>query len=297
MVKKAIPVYDIPAIDEGARHGLLAAQLSGYVQRHYEHLHHPHRHSFYHLVLFTAGHGWHTIDFHRYPVQQGAAYFMSPGQVHGWEFEGPVEGYVVHFNETFFRSFLQDDRYLERFPFFSGDAAQGVCQLEKTELTKAVALFEGILGEATLDANHSIDLVRLQLLHYFILVERHCSSLGAKTIPAQKSLLLRNFRRLIEEHYAEWRLPKHYADVLYVTPNHLNALCRDLLGKTAGDLIRERVLLEAKRLLTAADLSVAAIADTLRFEDASYFGRFFRKYEGTTPEQFRKQQFSHRKTE
>ncbi|RYD88960.1 MAG: AraC family transcriptional regulator, partial [Sphingobacteriales bacterium] len=54
-------------------------------------------------------------------------------------------------------------------------------------------------------------------------------------------------------------------------------------------LIRERVLLEAKRLLSGSDSTVATIADALHFEDPSYFGRFFRKYEGVTPEQFRKQ--------
>ncbi|RYY38939.1 MAG: helix-turn-helix domain-containing protein [Chitinophagaceae bacterium] len=289
MVQKSIPVYDIPSIDDAARHGLLATALPGYVERHYAHLHHPHRHSFYHLVLFTAGSGTHTIDFCRFPVAPGAAYFMTPGQVHGWQFEGPVDGYLVHFNDSFFKNFLQDDRYLERFGFFAGDAAQGVCRFDEETTKQAVALFAEIVREAEAGDIHGLDVVRLQLLRYFILADRASGRGGAASQPSQKSMLLRNFRRLIDAHFAEWRLPKQYADVLYVTPNHLNALCRDLLGKTAGDLIRERVLLEAKRLLTGADLTVAAVADRLHFEDASYFGRFFRKYEGSTPEQFRKQ--------
>lgn len=54
-------------------------------------------------------------------------------------------------------------------------------------------------------------------------------------------------------------------------------------------MIRERVLLEAKRLLTNLNITAAEIAYTLNFQDNSYFSRFFRKYTGQTPETFRKQ--------
>ncbi|RYZ32209.1 MAG: AraC family transcriptional regulator, partial [Sphingobacteriales bacterium] len=69
---------------------------------------------------------------------------------------------------------------------------------------------------------------------------------------------------------------------------HLNALCQDLLGKTAGELIRDRILLEAKRLLVNADISISEIAWQLNFADNSYFSKFFKKQAGTTPEAFRK---------
>ena len=83
-------------------------------------------------------------------------------------------------------------------------------------------------------------------------------------------------------------MPKQYAELLYITPNHLNALCNDFLGVSAGTLIRDRVILEAKRLLINLDLMVAEIADRLNFSDQSYFIKFFKKYEGITPEKFRK---------
>jgi AraC-like DNA-binding protein len=76
--------------------------------------------------------------------------------------------------------------------------------------------------------------------------------------------------------------------MLYVTPNHLNVLSRDMLGRSAGEIIRDRVLLEAKRLLTNAAMTSAQIADELNFQDNSYFNRFFKKYEGVTPEEFRR---------
>ncbi|MBS1601630.1 MAG: AraC family transcriptional regulator, partial [Bacteroidetes bacterium] len=78
------------------------------------------------------------------------------------------------------------------------------------------------------------------------------------------------------------------AELLFITPNHLNALCQELVGRPAGEVIRDRVLLEAKRLLTNAGMTATEIAYELNFQDNSYFNRFFKKYEGVTPDEFRK---------
>jgi AraC-like DNA-binding protein len=75
---------------------------------------------------------------------------------------------------------------------------------------------------------------------------------------------------------------------LYITPNHLNALSKEQLGISAGELIRNRIILEAKRLLAIKDYSIAEIAYELSFADNSYFTKFFKKIEGVTPEEFRK---------
>jgi len=151
-------------------------------------------------------------------------------------------------------------------------------------------LFEEILApKANSNNDGEIDMMRLLLMQLFLIVENSCEVNNKKPVPQQKQVLLRNFRRLIDQHYLTIRLPKEYADLLYVTPNHLNALCQDLLGKTAGELIRDRILLEAKRLLTNADMTVTEIGYILNFQDNSYFNRFFKKYVGVTPDEFRKQ--------
>jgi len=62
-----------------------------------------------------------------------------------------------------------------------------------------------------------------------------------------------------------------------------------LTGRSAGELIRDRILLEAKRLLINARMSISEIAGELEFSDNSYFTKFFKKYEGVTPDAFKKQ--------
>lgn len=286
-MKEPFPVYDLCAINRAARQDLLIERFAPYLEKHYRQLHRPHGHSFYHLVLFTSGGGYHTIDFERFEVRAGQVYFMIPGQVHSWHFEGEVDGYLVHFNAALFSEFLYDRRFLERFPFFSGHGRDGVCQLPPQRLEEAEGLFGRMLAEAAEGQDDGPDLIRLKLLELFVLVRRSCAPAQAGS-PPQKLQLLRQFQQLIDTHYRELRLPKEYAELLYVTPNHLNALCTELLGKTAGDLIRDRVMLEAKRLLTQADLTVTQIADALHFNDNAYFNRFFRKQAGITPDAFRK---------
>jgi AraC-like DNA-binding protein len=289
MAKQEIPVYDICSISQkNGSTDLLIQRFGDYLKTHYQQLHRPHRHSFYHFVLFTKGSGYHTIDFDRYPVKPWQLYCMIPGQVHSWHFDGETDGYLVHFNETLFTTFLHNGHYLDRFGFFLGPGSPQVMQLPPEVQQSATAIMETLLAEMTGNATMNPDLIRIKLLEFFILAERINQSTNRKPIPRQKHTLLRSFQQLIERHYLTTRLPKEYAELLYITPNHLNALCQDLLGKSAGELIRDRVLLEAKRLLTNAEMTSSQIAAELHFEDSSYFTRFFRKYTGLTPEAFRK---------
>lgn len=291
MAKENIPVYDICSIsqEKGANDDFLADRLSSYLDKYYRQLHFPHRHSFYHLVLFTKGKGTHSIDFTTYGVRLFQVYFMIPGQVHSWHFEANMEGYIINFSDNFFKPFLLNPHYLDRFPFFSGISEEGVCQLPGDIHQEVTHLLESILVQGANGQKLPTDMLRVLLLQLFMLIDQSMAAHNNKAIPQQKLILLRGFRRLIDTHYRSTRLPKEYADMLYVTPNHLNALCQDLLGKTAGELIRDRVLLEAKRLLTNARMTVTEIAYELNFQDNSYFNRFFKKYTGTTPDEFRKQ--------
>lgn len=289
MSKAHIPTYDICSLSMGVQvtEDLLVARFPDYLEAH-QHIHFPHRHSFYHLALFTAGDGTHTIDFETFPVKPGQFYFMVPGQVHSWFFSGKIDGYVMNVSAGFFNAFLQDPAYVERFPFFSGVSAEGVVQLPKAAIPVATRLLEAMLQEMKHPQGYSQDMLRLLVLELFIQITRNTGQAPSGQEPPHNYVLLRNFRKLVDQHYMQLRLPKDYAALLYVTPNYLNAFCRHMLGKSAGEIIRDRVLLEAKRLLINADMSIATIAWQLNFADNSYFTKFFKKYAGVTPEEFRK---------
>lgn len=248
----------------------------------------PHRHTFYHLVYFTKGSGKHYIDFVSFPVVPGQIYFMNPGQVHHWEFAEEVDGYIINFSDQFFRMLL-DPEYLSQFFFFSGNCEEQVVQLSVAAQQEVGRLFTGILAELAAMDTRAIDMTRMLLVQLFITVSRDAGPEKGNPVAKPGMQLIRQFRKLVEHHFAEKRLPKEYAALLHVTPNYLNAICKEVLGMPAGEVIRERVLLEAKRLLVNAGLNINEIAYQLNFEDNSYFSRFFKKYNGITPEEFRRQ--------
>lgn len=149
--------------------------------------------------------------------------------------------------------------------------------------------FEEILIVNKLNNPVQKDLVKVILLQIFLRIDLY--KLKDKPYNQPNYTLLKNFQKLIERHYTELRLPKQYADLLFVTPNHLNALCKSTMGMQAGELIRNRILLEAKRLLVNLDMTITEISNELNFNDNSYFTKFFKKQVGITPEEFRKNAF------
>lgn len=286
-MKGTFPVYDICKLSDFQQEDLLISRFSAYLQKHSD-LYFPHKHTFYHLVMFSKGGGTHAIDFTSFNVTPNQIYFMIPGQVHSWSFEGDVDGYVIHFSPSFFESFLLKNQYLDQFPFFNGIIDDAVIQIDPSLQKKITGLFEEIISEAERPGPMGADLIRSLLLQLFILLSRTNADKKEKQALPYNYTLLKTFQKLIGKNFASLRLPRDYAELMYITPNHLNALCNDLLGIPAGEVIRNRVLLEAKRLLINQDLTIAEIGYQLNFNDNSYFTKFFKKYTGSTPEEFRK---------
>ncbi|HEY1060740.1 MAG TPA: AraC family transcriptional regulator [Daejeonella sp.] len=286
-MKSDIPVYDISSFSEFRHEDILVARLSEYWETHKD-LYYSHRHNFYHIVLFKEGKGTHSIDFQTFPVKANQMYFMIPGQVHNWNFEGAVEGYVINFSISFFQSFLLKPEILDDFIFFSGVASDSVIQVPDELESKVRSIFDEILDESLGNRLSGLTLVRALLMQIFILVSRLNSFPHHEIVTSRNHTLLKNFKVLIEKNYADLKLPKEYAELLFITPNHLNALCNHLLGKSAGELIRDRLFLEAKRLLMNPDLTISEVSGHLNFVDNSYFSRAFKKSAGISPEEFRK---------
>jgi len=282
-----IPRVDISTLSAYREDDILISRFAPYLAIH-PNLTAPHRHSFYHLLFFSEGGGKHTIDFNHFDVKPYQIYFMVPGQVHSWDFDGHVDGYVVNFSSSFFQSFLLKSEYLSSFSFFNGITLESVIDLQDSVQQPVLSLFEKLIAESQQHTVLKDDMLRVLLLQIFIMIQQSISSDKQRSTPFQANPILTNFQKLIEKNYLEIRLPSEYAELLNITPNHLNALCKEHLGTQAGEVIRDRVVLEAKRLLVNLGLSVSEIAYKLNFNDNSYFTKFFKKEAGMSPEVFRR---------
>jgi len=276
---------------EKSSHDLLTShRFKEYVSAN-PHLQTQHKHSFYHLLYFTEGAGEHVIDFVQFSVKRGMIYFMRPGQMHRWDFSGPVDGFIVNFSATYFEQVGLSSHITDPFPFFGPDLQHQVIQLKEQTQHSVEDLFKAIVGEQAVGERMSSVMIASLLIQLFITIYRDNYPAEPPAAVHYNVTILRNFQELVDTHSKQFRLPKDYANLLYITPNHLNALCKDLLHMPAGQVIRERVLLEAKRMLVNLEWPIGEIAQELNFTDSSYFVKFFKKYTGTTPEAFRNEHF------
>ena len=290
MDKHDFPVFDICSLNTDKNENELFSvdRFRGYVDSN-PHLQIMHNHNYYHLVFFTEGSGTHTIDFEQFPVKEGMIYFMRPGQVHQWKFQNKYDGYVINFSANFFDWIGINSAVLNQFSFFKTmRLSEQVHTIANKDNHTIISFFEDILKEYCLSDNYSNFKMATLTLQLFIAVQRLVNS-SSFQLNDYQSVLINNFQDLIEQYYREKKLPKEYAELLYITPNHLNALCKDVLGLSSGELIRNRIILEAKRLLVNKSITVNEIAYDLNFKDSSYFVKFFKKYTNFTPDQFRKE--------
>lgn len=228
---KQYPVYDICSMVTNRLSNDLfnIDRFHGYVKNN-PHVKNVHKHSFYHLVLFTAGQGEHILDFETYPIKKGIIYFMRPNQAHQWIFEGEVDGYVVNFSANFFDQLAVGSFILENFPFFNLLSSEQVVQLDEKSIETITSLFEGILTEvnnADYQAQTTI-MIMSYLLQVFVTATRNITDNKLEySLGNYNSVLVKKYLELIEENFREIRLPKEYAAMLYITSNHLNFICQE----------------------------------------------------------------------
>lgn len=247
----------------------------------------PHRHDFFQIVFFERGGGEHVIDFTRYEVRAHHVFYLAPEQISQWRLDVGTEGYVLNFHESFFTAICHNPNFVRLFPLFNHLSQAPVNHLDMSCCSELEPAFAQLLTEFEGVSDFRYEMMRGLLLTILVRLSRAVTTGEHFSTSKSGLLLVRRYEILISEHYKEFRLPREYAALLFVTPNHLNATVSMVLGRSAGDLIRERVVLEAKRLLINSDLLVSQIADLLNFDDNAYFSRYFRKYTGHTPESFR----------
>ncbi|WP_222597245.1 helix-turn-helix domain-containing protein [Chitinophaga pinensis] len=107
------------------------------------------------------------------------------------------------------------------------------------------------------------------------------------TLPDNHSLgYFRKFQQRIREEGGRYTIAQ-FAEELGITTVHLNRICREVIGKSAGQLVQDHLLEEAKKYLTYTSYTVSEIAYLLNFEYPNYFARFFKKHAGVSPKEFR----------
>lgn len=109
---------------------------------------------------------------------------------------------------------------------------------------------------------------------------------------SRKEEVFNKFLDLLLKYYKEQHEVAFYAEKLFITPQYLTFIIKELTGKTTNKWIDETLILEARKLLKTTQTTVQQIADQLNFSDQSTFGKFFKKYHGISPAEYRKMHYN-----
>lgn len=246
-----------------------------------------HRHGYYHLLWISHARGQHLLDFETLEVRPHSVFFIAPGQMHAWKSDIAPAGYVLNFSAEFF---LQIYPRPEDIPFFHVANANPSLYLSAQQHGELLPLLQSIEQEFNGGGawrNDAIRALTLLLLTRLRRLQPERAAADADASPRHYGLA-RRFKLLVEQHYLEAMPVRDFAASLRVTERRLNEAVRQATGKTASALIQERVLLEAKRLLTQSELGVSEVCYRLNFDDPAYFSRFFRKHTACSPLEFKK---------
>ena len=106
--------------------------------------------------------------------------------------------------------------------------------------------------------------------------------------PGAALRLARRYTALIEDDFRSGKTVAHFARDLGVTTTHLTRVCNQTCGRSASDLLHDRVIFEARKMLSESTLPIGQVAQQLGFASAAYFTRAFQHRTGKTPSAFRR---------
>lgn len=258
----------------------------------------PHRHDFYQLLWLDKGRGRLVNDFSEIPFENNTLAFFAPGKLHAWHHEIEPTGIMFGFTPDFFYTNADEPGLLGRLDYLY----DGVPMLTLNgRSAKEMSQWFALLYE---EAGHSLpgrdDIVRALITIILTRGKQHhdsnraakvCTKTPDATDQASGSLLVQRFRMALEQHFPKVLKVSDYVRILRVSRTLLNQELHNVLGQTASEIIHNRLLLEAKRLLVHSRAqSIAEIAYHLQFRDPSYFGRFFRQRAGMSPGTYREEE-------
>lgn len=161
------------------------------------------------------------------------------------------------------------------------------------EETQTLLDYYFLMHKKIIDGNNSYKrpiiqgLLTAMLFEFYNFYQQLASTLEIKP-QSRKEEIFTQFIKALSKNYQTERTVAAYADMLFLTPKHLSGVIKEVSGKTPGEWIDQRVILEAKALLKSSDMNIQQIAEQLHFTNQSFFGKYFRHHVGMSPKEYRR---------
>jgi len=255
---------------------------------HKEILINPHRTGFYHILWFQKGTATHLVDFNPVKIKPNTLLFLNKDIVQRFDDKGNFDGKAILFTDNFFCKTEADIKFLKSTILFND-----LLTISKIQLQNKSTLFNDLfkLIETELQNqkdNYQPDIIKNLLHNFLLLSEREKRKQNFTEIKKDANLdYVLLFKGLLEINYRTQKKVSIYANQISLTEKRLNIATSKVVGKSPKQIIDDRIMLEAKRILAHTNESVKEVGFALGFDEPTNFIKYFRKNNGSTPVEFR----------
>jgi AraC-like DNA-binding protein len=231
-----------------------------------------------------------TVDFNAYNTRQSSLFFVAPNQFLKIENYGSEEGYLMYYNRDFYCIQIHDKEVACDGLLFNNINNMPLVNVAKAETHFFDDLFLEIENEFKLNDPSLEEMIRTYLKQLLLKATRLWKKQHLENeIMVHNSDLefFRKFTLLVDAHYKQKHTVADYADVLSIAAKTVTHKFKRLRLPKPNEVIKNRIILEAKRLLVHTSLTAKEIAHELGYQDPAYFSRQFQVKTGESPSSFR----------
>jgi AraC-like DNA-binding protein len=230
------------------------------------------------------------VDFEFYETMGAALFFVAPNQRLSIERVGELPGFFIFYNQDFYCIQLHDDEVACDGLLFNNIHNMPMTLVPPSEAGFIDYLFSQLQDEFRLKESSHEEMLRTYLKQLLIKSTRLWKQQHLDGVLTNKDSdpdMFRRFTQLVDAHYKQKHTVADYADLLLVAPKTLTNKFKRMNLPQPGEIIKNRIMLEAKRLLVHTAMSAKEIAYELGYEDPAYFSRLFQIKSGESPSAFR----------
>jgi AraC-like DNA-binding protein/mannose-6-phosphate isomerase-like protein (cupin superfamily) len=245
-----------------------------------------HRHPHFEIFWFRAGRGLIERDCDLIGVGPSTLLIIGPGDIHNWTATEHLEGSLLAVSERFTSESNFSLPFRELTAFLQPNGSRSI-QLSPIEDKLISNVFEIIRDSETRSSFDQKEVLKALLLILFSKINGfHVGRSGKRATPPACALT-RDFKQALLTECPRLASVKEFADHLRVSRSYLHrSVLRDT-GMSPSDLIRDRIVFEAKRMLLHTSSTPSEIAEHLGFRSTSYFSSFFHRHTEVNPREFR----------
>lgn len=249
-----------------------------------------HKLSFYTIFLVTQKSGKFNVNFKDYDLKRGTLFTVREGNVHKF-YNNNAKGFLLVFTENFILNHTNEQEASKSFLLFNEMLASPRLQLSEEEFKEIIVLIKLIKEEYSSSKDtytHSIIRGYIQ-----VIITKLLRIKSEENIVFDYNKYLSMFlqlQKIVERDCFYHKKVSYYAKEMGVTTKTLNNVTQSIIDKTVKTFINENVIVQSKILIINSSKNLTEIAYEVGFDDPTNFFKFFRKYTGYTPRQFRASQ-------